>query len=179
MEEFLRARTTPYHFVGGASAATAQPSGVALRHTRLQGRTYLQTSAQSHGLHGEAKAKTRSAKLTELARRRGTYQVADSDPSCRDGQRLSIRGGDQRERISSRMRWFQHQNEWAAIPPTRSCRWQASMSRWIRAQRGLARVLWPQDRHRHDERQPKKLPAYRAAKFSLATRTAFLSIRSA
>jgi len=90
-----------------------------------KGVPYLQTLGVKYLMVFTEKAKTEADKRDELTKLASVgpwniYQVANSDlvvPLAVQPVVVSHRGGDQRERnLELGMSWFQHQDEWAAIP---------------------------------------------------------------
>jgi hypothetical protein len=126
---FEASGTTPYHFV--TAAAISSNSSNPVRELRYddnddaKGVPYLQTLGVKYLMVFTEKAKAEADKrpeLTELASVGpwNIYQVADSDlvvPLTTQPVVVNPRGGDQRERkLELGMSWFQHQDEWAAMP---------------------------------------------------------------
>ena len=126
---FEASGTTPYHFV--TAAAISANSSNPVRELRYddndasKGVPYLQTLGVKYLMVFTEKAKAQAEKrpeLTELATIGpwNIYQVADSDlvvPLAVQPVVVNHRGGDQRERkLELGMSWFQHRNEWAAMP---------------------------------------------------------------
>jgi hypothetical protein len=126
---FEASGTTPYHFV--TAAAISSNSSNPVRELRYddnddsKGVPYLQTLGVKYLMVFTEKAKTEADKRTELTKLAtvgpwNVYQVAGSDlvvPLKTQPVVVNHRGGDQRERnLEMGMSWFQHQNEWAAMP---------------------------------------------------------------
>ena len=126
---FEASGTTPYHFV--TAAAVSSNSSNPVRELRYddnndsKGVPYLQTLGVKYLMVFTEKAKVEADKRPELTKLAAVgpwnvYQVADSDlvvPLTAQPVVVNHRGGDQRERnLELGMSWFQHQNEWAAIP---------------------------------------------------------------
>ncbi len=126
---FEASGTTPYHFV--TAAAISSNSSNPVRELRYddnddaKGVPYLQTLGVKYLMVFTEKAKAQAEKRPELSKLASVgpwniYQVADSDlvvPLAVQPVVVSHRGGDQRERnLEMGMSWFQHREEWAAIP---------------------------------------------------------------
>jgi hypothetical protein len=126
---FEASGTTPYHFV--TAAAISSNSSNPVRELRYddnddsKGVPYLQTLGVKYLMVFTEKAKAEAEKRPELTKLAevgpwNIYQVADSDlvvPLTVQPVVVNHRGGDQRERnLEMGMSWFQHQDEWAAIP---------------------------------------------------------------
>ncbi len=126
---FEASGTTPYHFV--TAAAISSDSSNPVRELRYddnddsKGVPYLQTLGVKYLMVFTEKAKVEADKRPELAKLAtvgpwNIYQVADSDlvvPLTTQPVVVNHRDGDQRERnLEMGMSWFQHQDEWAAIP---------------------------------------------------------------
>jgi hypothetical protein len=126
---FEASGTTPYHFV--TAAAISSNSSNPVRELRYddnddsKGVPYLQTLGVKYLMVFTEKAKAEAEKRPELTKLAevgpwNIYQVADSDlvvPLAVQPVVVNHRGGDQRERnLEMGMSWFQHQDEWAAIP---------------------------------------------------------------
>jgi hypothetical protein len=126
---FEASGTTPYHFV--TAAAVSSNSSNPVRELRYddnddaKGVPYLQTLGVKYLMVFTEKAKAEADKrpeLTELASVGpwNIYQVADSDlvvPLATQPVVVNERSGDQRERkLELGMSWFQHRDEWAAMP---------------------------------------------------------------
>ncbi len=126
---FEASGTTPYHFV--TAAAISSNSSNPVRELRYddndaaKGVPYLQTLGVKYLMVFTEKAKAQAEKRDELTKLASVgpwniYQVADSDlvvPLAVQPVVVGHRDGDQRERnLELGMSWFQHQDEWAAIP---------------------------------------------------------------
>ncbi len=126
---FEASGTTPYHFV--TAAAISSNSSNPVRELRYddnddsKGVPYLQTLGVKYLMVFTEKAKIEADKRSELAKLAtvgpwNIYQVANSDlvvPLTTQPVVVNHRSGDQRERnLEMGMSWFQHQDEWAAIP---------------------------------------------------------------
>ncbi len=126
---FEASGTTPYHFV--TAAAMSSNSSNPVRELRYddndaeKGVPYLQTLGVKYlmvfTVEAKAEADTRD-ELTMLASVGpwNIYEVADSDlvePLAVQPVVVGDRSGDQRERnLELGMSWFQHRDEWAAMP---------------------------------------------------------------
>ncbi len=126
---FEASGTTPYHFVTAAAMSSDSSNPVReLRYDNLaadKGVPYLQTLGVKYLMVFTEKAKAQADTRTDLTKVGAVgpwniYQVADSDlvvPLAEQPVVVSHRGGDQRERnLELGMSWFQHRDEWAAIP---------------------------------------------------------------
>ncbi len=126
---FEASGTTPYHFV--TAAAVSSNSSNPVRELRYddnddsKGVPYLQTLGVKYLMVFTEKAKVEADKRDELTKLAtvgpwNIYQVAGSDlvvPLTTQPVVVHPRSGDQRERnLELGMSWFQHQDEWAAIP---------------------------------------------------------------
>jgi hypothetical protein len=126
---FEASGTTPYHFV--TAAAISSNSSNPVRELRYddnddsKGVPYLQTLGVKYLMVFTEKARVEADKRPELTKLTtvgpwNIYQVADSDlvvPLATQPVVVHHRSGDQRERnLELGMSWFQHQDEWAAIP---------------------------------------------------------------
>ena len=126
---FEASGTTPYHFV--TAAAISSNSSNPVRELRYdnnddaKGVPYLQTLGVKYLMVFTEKAKAQADKRPELTKLASVgpwniYQVANSDlvvPLKMQPVVVNGRSGDQRERkLEMGMSWFQHQNEWTAIP---------------------------------------------------------------
>jgi hypothetical protein len=126
---FEASGTTPYHFV--TAAAISSNSSNPVRELRYddnndaKGVPYLQTLGVKYLMVFTEKAKAQAETRPELTKLAevgpwNIYQVADSDlvvPLAVQPVVVNNRGGDQRERnLELGMSWFQHRDEWAAMP---------------------------------------------------------------
>jgi 6-pyruvoyl-tetrahydropterin synthase related domain len=126
---FEASGTTPYHFVTAAAISSKSSNPVReLRydnHDDAKGVPYLQTLGVKYLMVFTEEAKAEADKRDELTKLASVgpwniYQVADSDlvvPLEVQPVVVNARSGDQRERkLELGMSWFQHRDEWAAIP---------------------------------------------------------------
>ena len=126
---FEASGTTPYHFVTAAAVSSNSSNPVReLRydnHDDSKGVPYLQTLGVKYLMVFTEVAKAQAEKRPELTKLASVgpwniYQVANSDlvvPLAVQPVVVNHRGGDQRERnLEMGMSWFQHRDEWAAIP---------------------------------------------------------------
>ncbi len=126
---FEASGTTPYHFV--TAAAMSSDSSNPVRELRYddndaaKGVLYLQTLGVKYTMVFTEKAKAEADKQDELTKLASVgpwniYEVAGSDlvvPLAVQPVVVRNRGGDQRERnLELGMSWFQHRDEWAAMP---------------------------------------------------------------
>jgi len=126
---FEASGTTPYHFI--TAAAMSSDSSNPVRELRYdnndaaKGVPYMQTLGVKYLMVFTQKAKAQAATQPELTKLASVgpwniYQVADSDlvvPLTVQPVVVNHRGGDQRERnLELGMSWFQHRDEWAAMP---------------------------------------------------------------
>ncbi|MGZ4771307.1 MAG: hypothetical protein ACXV3B_01370, partial [Ilumatobacteraceae bacterium] len=126
---FEASGTTPYHFI--TAAAVSSNSSNPVRELRYddnddaKGVPYLQSLGIKYLMVFTEKAKAQAAARPELTKLGSVgpwniYQVADSDlvvPLTVQPVVANHRSGDQRERnLELGMSWFQHRDEWAAIP---------------------------------------------------------------
>ena len=126
---FEASGTTPYHFV--TAAAMSSNSSNPVRELRYddndaaKGVPYLQTLGVKYVMVFTEKAKAQADTRSELTKVGevgpwNVYQVANSDlvvPLAVQPVVVNPRGGDQRERnLELGMSWFQHRDEWAAMP---------------------------------------------------------------
>ena len=126
---FEASGTTPYHFVTAAAISSNSSNPVReLRYDNTddsKGVPYLQTLGVRYLMVFTEKAKAQADSRPELTKLGSVgpwniYQVANSDlvvPLTVQPVVVNHRGGDQRERnLELGTSWFQHQDEWAAIP---------------------------------------------------------------
>ena len=126
---FEASGTTPYHFVTASAMSENSSDPVrALRYDKndaSKGVPYLQSLGVRYVMVFTEKARTQADLQPELTLIRqvgpwNVYQVADSDlvvPLADQPVVVNPRGGDPRERnLELGMSWFQHRDEWAAIP---------------------------------------------------------------
>jgi hypothetical protein len=126
---FEASGTTPYHFI--TAAAMSSNSSNPVRELRYdnndaaKGVPYMQTLGVKYLMVFTEKAKAQADTRPELTKLASVgpwniYQVADSDlvvPLAVQPVVVNARGGDQRERnLELGMSWFQHRDEWAAMP---------------------------------------------------------------
>ena len=126
---FEASGTTPYHFI--TAAAVSSNSSNPVRELRYddnddsKGVPYLQTLGVKYLMVFTEKAKAQAETRTELTKLGSVgpwniYQVADSDlvvPLTVQPVVVNHRSGDPRERnLELGTSYFQHSNEWAAIP---------------------------------------------------------------
>lgn len=126
---FEASGTTPYHFV--TAAAISSNSSNPVRELRYDDNDaakavpYLQTLGVKYVMVFTEKAKAQADRQPELTKLGSVgpwniYQVADSDlvvPLTVQPVVVHHRTGDQRERnLELGMSWFQHRDEWAAVP---------------------------------------------------------------
>jgi hypothetical protein len=126
---FEASGTTPYHFVTAAAMSSDSSNPVReLRYDNLaasKGVPYLQTLGVKYLMVFTEAAKKQADTNSDLTKVGSVgpwnvYQVAGSDlvvPLTEQPVVVNPRGGDQRERnLELGMSWFQHRDEWAAIP---------------------------------------------------------------
>jgi 6-pyruvoyl-tetrahydropterin synthase related domain len=126
---FEASGTTPYHFVTAAAVSSASSNPVReLRYDNndaAKAVPYLQTLGVKYLMVFTEKAKAQADTRDELTKVGSVgpwniYQVAGSDlvePLAMQPVVVNPRSGDQRERnLEMGMSWFQHRNEWAAMP---------------------------------------------------------------
>ena len=126
---FEASGTTPYHFVTAAAMSKDSSNPVReLRYDNLaasKGVPYLQTLGVKYLMVFTEAAKAQADTNDDLTKVGSVgpwniYQVAGSDlvvPLAEQPVVVNPRGGDQRERnLELGMSWFQHRDEWAAIP---------------------------------------------------------------
>lgn len=126
---FEASGTTPYHFI--TAAAISANSSNPVRELRYddnnaaKGVPYLQALGVKYLMVFTAKAKSQADAQPQLTKVAAVgpwniYTVADSDlvePLTVQPVVVNHRGGDQRERnLELGMSWFQHPDEWAAVP---------------------------------------------------------------
>jgi hypothetical protein len=126
---FEASGTTPYHFL--TTAAMSKQSSNPVRELRYdnndaaKGVPYMQALGVRYLMVRTPEAKTAAAAQPQLTKLATTgpwdvYQVADSDivqPLTTQPVVVDKRPGDQRERnLEIGTSWFQHQDEWAAMP---------------------------------------------------------------
>jgi hypothetical protein len=126
---FEASGTTPYHFITAAAISSDSSNPVReLRydnHNDSKGVPYLQTLGVKYLMVFTETAKAQADGRPELTKLGSVgpwniYQVADSDlvvPLAVQPVVVKQRPGDQRERnLELGTSWFQHRDEWAAIP---------------------------------------------------------------
>jgi hypothetical protein len=126
---FEASGTTPYHFVTAAAMSSNASNPVReLRYENLvanKGVPYMQTLGVKYLMVFTELAKKQADGRNDLTKVGSVgpwniYQVADSDlvvPLSVQPVVVNHRGGDQRERnLELGMSWFQHREEWAAVP---------------------------------------------------------------
>jgi hypothetical protein len=126
---FEASGTTPYHFV--TAAAVSSNSSNPVRELRYDNNNdakavpYLQTLGVKYLMVFTEKAKAQADTRSEFTKLASIgpwniYQVAGSDlvePLAFQPVVVNARSGDQRERnLELGMSWFQHRDEWAAMP---------------------------------------------------------------
>lgn len=126
---FEASGTTPYHFI--TAAAMSQQSSNPVRQLRYdnnnaaKGVPYLQSLGVKYVMVFTDAARAQADQQPELTLLRqvgpwNVYSVAGSDivePLAVQPVVVHRRGGDQRERnLELGMSWFQHRDEWAALP---------------------------------------------------------------
>ena len=134
---FEASGTTPYHFLtdGGDVQAELQPGArAALRQQRRRRSAcrYMQALGVRYVMvrTDEAKAQAAGAARARAARRRAGRGRSTRSPTPTSSSRSTVqpvvveqRAGDQRERnLELGTSWFQHRDEWAAMPGRRRAR---------------------------------------------------------